>query len=241
MPRTNARRTTNAEAPSPLAVVAYLRVSTEDQQLGPDAQRAAIQTWAGRNGAVVVAWHVDHGVSGAAPLAARPALLAAVAGLAAGEAAALVVAKRDRLARDVVEATLIEREVARHGGRVVSADGIGAGDGPEAALLRGIVDLFAQHERALIRARTAAALGVKKARGERVGMVPVGYRVAADGRTLEVDPVEAEILAAVRELRAAGMSLRAIAAELARLDFATRKGGPISHTQVARIIAREAA
>ena len=115
MPRTNARRTTNADTlpAADLAVVGYLRVSTEDQHLGPEAQRAAVLAWAGRNGARVVAWHTDHGVSGAAPLAQRPALLAAVAALAAGEAAALVVAKRDRLARDVVEATLIEREVAR--------------------------------------------------------------------------------------------------------------------------------
>jgi site-specific DNA recombinase len=237
MPRTTARKT----AAAALAVVGYLRVSTEDQHLGPDAQRASILAWAGREGATVVGWHVDHGVSGAAPLDARPGLMAAVAALAAGEASALVVAKRDRLARDVVVAALIEREVARHGAQIVSADGIGDGAGPEAILMRGIMDNVAQYERALIRARTTAALAVKKARGERVGMVPVGYRVAADGRTLEVDPVEAEIIAAVRELRAAGMSLRAIAAELARLDFATRKGGPISHTQVARIIAREAA
>jgi len=33
------------------------------------------------------------------------------------------------------------------------------------------VDVFAQYERAVIRARTRAALGVKKARGERVGSV----------------------------------------------------------------------
>lgn len=235
MPRkTTARKTTAAAG----AVVGYLRVSTEDQHLGLDAQRASILAWAGREGATVVAWHVDHGVSGAAPLDARPALLAAVAALAAGEASALVVAKRDRLARDVVVAALIERECARHGARVVSADGIGAGTGPEAVLMRGIMDLVAEYERALIRIRIIGALKVKQTRGERTGGVPVGYRVAADGRTLEADPVESEILAAVRDLRDAGMSLRGIAAEMARLGFATRKGGPIGHTQVARILDR---
>jgi hypothetical protein len=89
-------------------------------------------------------------------------------------------------------------------------------------------------------ALTREALAVKKARGERTGGLPVGYRVAADGRTLEVDPVEAEILAAVRELRAAGLSLRAVTEGLARAGFTTRKGGAIGHTQVARILAREA-
>jgi DNA invertase Pin-like site-specific DNA recombinase len=35
-------------------------------------------------------------------------------------------------------------------------------------LMRGLVDLFAQYERALIRSRTKAALAVKKGRGERL-------------------------------------------------------------------------
>jgi len=39
--------------------VAYLRVSTEDQKLGPEAQRAAIEPWAAREGVQVAAWHVD--------------------------------------------------------------------------------------------------------------------------------------------------------------------------------------
>jgi DNA invertase Pin-like site-specific DNA recombinase len=85
-----------------------------------------------------------------------------------------------------------------------------------------------------------AALAAKQARGERTGGVPVGCRVAADGRTLEADPVEAELVAAIHSLRAAGLSLRAIGAELARLGITTRKGGPIQTTQIARIITRGA-
>ena len=49
--------------------------------------------------------------------------------------------------------------------------------------MRGIVDVFAAYEREVIRARTRAALGVKRARGERTGEIPYGYRVAA-GRAL---------------------------------------------------------
>ena len=49
---------------NPLSAVAYLRVSTDEQKLGPEAQRAAIQSWANREGVSVVAWHTDAGVSG---------------------------------------------------------------------------------------------------------------------------------------------------------------------------------
>lgn len=84
-------------------------------------------------------------------------------------------------------------------------------------------------------ALTRAALQAKKARGERTGAVPVGCRVGADGRTLESDPAEAEIVAAVVRARAAGLSIRAIVAELAAAGMRTRRGGEIQSTQVARI------
>ena len=45
--------------------MAYIRVSTEDQALGPEAQRAAIENWAARQGVQVLSWHIDQGVGGA--------------------------------------------------------------------------------------------------------------------------------------------------------------------------------
>jgi hypothetical protein len=75
MPRT---RRNNA---NPAAAVAYLRVSTDDQALGPEAQRAAIEAWAAARGVAVVAWFCDQGVSGAAAIDKRPALLDALAAL----------------------------------------------------------------------------------------------------------------------------------------------------------------
>jgi DNA invertase Pin-like site-specific DNA recombinase len=220
--------------------VAYIRVSTDDQKLGPDAQRAAILAWAGREGVEIVGWHTDHGVSGAAPLDRRPGLMAALAGV--GKTTDLVVAKTDRLARDVMLAAMVERMVERAGGRVLSADGVGNGGGPEAALMRSMVHAFAQYERALIAGRTRVALAAKAAKGERVGAVPVGYTVADDGRTLERDTgAEGALVAAVIDAHARGLSLRAIAVELAAAGHTTRAGGAVQPTQVRRILAREVA
>lgn len=232
-----ARRTPTADA---TRAVAYLRVSTDEQHLGPEAQRAAIQRWADAHGVTVVAWHEDHGVSGGAALERRPALLAALDELGDGDGAGvLVVAKRDRLARDVVVAAMVERLAERSGARIVSADGAGNADGPEGMLMRGIVDLFAQYERALIRARTTAALAVKKARSERVGTVPFGWRLAADGVALVPDPTEAATVSRVRELRAAGVSIRGIVAELASEGHEARTGRPVSKGTVENILRRE--
>lgn len=228
-------------APNALRAVAYLRVSTDEQALGPEAQRAAIEAWAARAGVAIVAWHLDQGVSGGAALDRRPALLAALDGLETTGAGLLVVAKRDRLARDVVLAAMIERLAARTGARVVSAAGEGSDDGddPSALLMRRMVDAFAEYERALIRARTRAALAVKSARGERVGQVPFGFRVAADGVALERDEGEQAALATIRALRLDGLSFERIAAELNTRGVPAR-GARWHKTTVVRL-AREAA
>ncbi|MBK7398982.1 MAG: recombinase family protein [Myxococcales bacterium] len=219
----------------PKTAVAYLRVSTDEQHLGPEAQRAAIESWAAREGVSVVAGHVDQGISGAAGLDARPALVAALASLRANSAGLLMVAKRDRLARDVVVAATIERAAAGAGARVVSADGTANGGTDADAFMRTILDGAAQYERALIRSRTRAALAAKKAKGERVGTVPYGFRLAADGVSLEADEAEQGVIAVVRDLRAAGLSVRATVAALASKGLVSRKGTPFGVTQVQRI------
>lgn len=71
-------------------------------------------------------------------------LVAALAELRAVDAGLFLVAKRDRLARDVVVAALIERDVAAAGARVAAADGAGNGATPSDALMRGMLDLFAR-------------------------------------------------------------------------------------------------
>lgn len=229
-PRSSSPRTDATKA------VAYLRVSTEDQQLGPEAQRAAIEAWAKREGVTVVAWHTDHGVSGAAHLDNRPGLMDALDSVKHHRAGRLVVAKRDRLARDVMAAGAIERLMQHAGARIYSADGVDGGDGPEGMLLRGVVDLFAAYERSLIRARTKAALARKKVRGERVGSVPLGSRVASDGVSLEEDPDEAQAVARVLELRAEGLSYARIAVAMNDEGWPTRTGGPWHAQQALRIV-----
>jgi DNA invertase Pin-like site-specific DNA recombinase len=238
MPRRAA--TSTSSTPGPVRVVGYVRVSTDEQRHGPRAQRDALEAWCAANGAELVAVEADHGVSGAASLDKRPGLLAALDAVEAHGAAVLLVAKRDRLARDVIVGATVERLAERAGARVVSADGAGEGEGPEAMFMRRIVDAFAEYERQIIAARTRAALRAKAARGERVGAVPVGSRVAADGVRLEVDPVEAEAVELIGRLRAAGVSIRQIAAELNARGLEAR-GKRWHPTTVARVLARVAA
>lgn len=197
----------------PSRVVGYVRVSTDAQELGPEAQRAALLRWCAEHGAELVAVGEDV-VSGAADVAKRPGLLSAVAQLAEHRAGVLLVARRDRLARDAVASAVIERLAERQGARVLSACGTGNGDGPEARLMRGVVDLFAEYERDVIRGRTRAALAAKKARGELTGNAPIGWRVGPDGVHLEPDPAESSAVALIYELRGRGATIAGIARHL---------------------------
>lgn len=220
--------------------VAYLRVSTEEQNLGPEAQRAAIEAWAAREGIRIASWHLDKGISGGADIADRPGLVAAIGELRMAGAGVLVVAKRDRLARDVYIATAIERAAEQSGARVSCADGTANGDTPADAFMRAILDAAAAYERALIRARTKAALAAKRAKGELTGSAPLGFRVADDGVHLEEDPTEQGVLRIVRTLRSSGHSHRHIVRILMERGVVSRAGTPLRQSQVARILARAA-
>lgn len=220
---------------SPTLGVGYIRASTTDRRLGPEVQRAAIEDWARRGGIRVVAWHLDHGVSGGSDVDARPGLTRALVDLREHQAGVLAVAKRDRLARDVGIAIAIERAVAKQGARVVSVDGTGNGDDPSDELMRVVLAGMAQYERALIRARTRAALQAKRAKGFRAGEIPFGF-VADDEGRLHPCPREQEVIVEIARLRTGGLSLRAIVRACEERGFCSRAGTPFGLTQIARLV-----
>jgi DNA invertase Pin-like site-specific DNA recombinase len=196
----------------PKVAVAYLRVSSDEQQV--QQQQDQIERWAQAHGVRVESWHADKDVSGASPVDKRPALHAALAAARTCKAGLLVAWKRDRLARDTGTAVAIERIAEEVGVKVVTADGLDVADSPEGQLVRGMIDLIAQYERALIRVRTRVALQAKKRRGECVGTAPYGYE-AVGGKLVPL-ATEQATLGRMRELKAAGLSNRAIAMVLER-------------------------
>jgi DNA invertase Pin-like site-specific DNA recombinase len=224
-----------------MRAVGYLRVSTDEQSasgLGLDAQRAAIVAAAARAKLELVHVFADEGVSGSVAPLERPELARALEQLRRGEL--LLVAKRDRLGRDLVQVALLERELRRRGVRVVSAAGEGTeNDDPSSLLQRRIVDVFAEHERDVIRSRTRAALRAKRARGERAGAVPFGF-VALEGGRLVEDLDEQKALAFMREKRASGAGWKAIARALRASSFRPKRAKAWSPSSVRSILATDA-
>lgn len=135
--------------------VSYLRVSTSGQAesgLGLEAQRRAVHEYLARESFQLVAEFVEVESGGRND---RPQLAAAI-DACKRDKAALIIAKLDRLARNVVFiSTLMESRIT-----------FVAADNPHAnKLMIHMLAAFAEHERDQIRARTRAALAAAKARG----------------------------------------------------------------------------
>lgn len=218
----------------------YVRVSTDEQArsgLGLESQRDAVRKASKHDGHVVDSIFEDAGVSGSVPPLERPGFRALFEGVARGDR--VYVAKRDRLGRDYIEVGLVERELRRRRVVVVSAAGEGGeGDDPSSALMRGVTDLFAEHERAMIRDRIKRALAAKRAKGEVLSNnPPFGTKIGKDGKRLIADIREVRCIQLVLRKRRSGFSMRQIVRDLARAGYRSRTGKrPLNVTQVWRII-----
>ena len=204
-----------------------------------DAQRAKVEAYAGLYDLDLVAVEVDAGAS-AKSLSHRPALDRALAMLEAGEADALLVVKLDRLTRSVRDlGELVDRFQA--GGWALLSVGEQVDTRTAGGrLVLNVLASVSQWEREAIGERTRVALAHKRTLGERVGAVPFGSRLAADGIHLEAEPQEQAALRLILSLRADGLTLRAIAAKL-NADNVPARGARWHPTTIARLVKREAA
>ena len=100
--------------------------------------------------------------------------------------------------------------------------------------------MVSQWEQEAIGERTRDARQHKRRKGECVGNIQFGYRLAADAKHLEVDPAEDAILTEIRQLRKHGGTLRGIAASLNGRTWRTRRGTAWRHEHIARIIKQTA-
>ena len=238
MPRPRLRATTQGDL-GRVAFVAYYRVSTDQQGrsgLGLEGQRAAVEPFvAGQNGTVVAEFiEVESGRK-----KDRPQLLAALSACRS-QRATLVVAKLDRLARNVAfVSNLMESNVEFR-----------AADMPTVNRLTvHILAAVAEEEARMISARTKAALAAAKARGVKLGnprLKAGDYRMSTRGhhaQALRSRQRAADLLPHVRTSQSEGnVSLRQIADDLTAKGIKAPGGGEVwGATQVRRVLERSPA
>ncbi len=216
--------------------IVYIRVSTDEQKIGIEAQRQVLGEYCRKRRHQIDAEYIDENVSGGLDIDKRPALLDVLDDLSNNPGTTLVVAKRCRLARDSYVAAMVYRLVNREKCTVECADGVANGNTPEDILLRGMLDLFAQYERELIRARTRAAMAAKKKRFEYTGgKVPYGYDMGDESR-LKPNPDEQRNISRAKTLRRFGFSLNDIAVQMNREGLVARNMKPWNKIRIRTLL-----
>ncbi len=219
-------------------VVTYIRVSTAKQGrsgLGIEAQRAALARFVETEGCELLAEYVEVETGkGADAIERRPQLATALAIARKGKAAVLV-AKLDRLSRNVA---FISDLMARRVPFIVAE--LGADADP---FMLHLYAALAEKERHLIAARTRAALAARKAQGVKLGN-PTNL-AAAGAKGVETqragaDAFATNVLPIVRQMQAAGLTTpRAIAQALNDRGVRTARGGDWHDSTVRNLLSRE--
>lgn len=225
-------------------IVTYFRVSTVKQGqsgLGLEGQQAATDAFVARRGCRVVGTYteVESGKK-----ADRPQLAKALAH-AKRSKATLVVAKLDRLARNVhFMSSLMESSVdfvaidLEHANRLTIH----------------ILSAVAEGEAKAISDRTKSALQAAKARGTLLGSARPGHwdgleakrlegsakgaKASAEVRSKAADEAYVDLVPTIKELRDSGKSLRQIAESLNAEGHTTRTGKEWNAVQVSRVLER---
>jgi site-specific DNA recombinase len=222
-----------------MKAIAYIRASTDEQEITLAVQAEKIAAYCIMRRLELAEVIRDAGVSGSVPLGERPAGQQLALALRRHGAVHVVALKLDRLFRDAADALAQTKAWDKAGIALHLCDmGGGAVDtsSPMGRIMLTMLAGFAEFERALIAERTAAAMRHKQAKGEYIGgRAPYGHRLLA-GELVE-DASEQAVIAEARRLKAAGLSLRAIATELQRAGMVARSGQAFTATQVQRMVA----
>lgn len=219
-------------------IIAYLRASTSKQGesgLGLEGQEAAISAFAIQNGGAILASYTE---VESGKIAERRELIKALAH-ARRSKATLVVAKLDRLARNVAFLSAI----------LDSGVEVLACDNPYANRLTiHILAAVAEDETRRISERTKAALAAYKVRGGKLGAAleqcrkltisarrKGGQRSGENSKRLALEAYR-DIVPILKDLKEAGLSLREMAAKMNELGHTTRRGKIWNHVQIARVL-----
>lgn len=213
-------------------LVPYYRVSTDKQGqsgLGMEAQQALVEAYAKFSGCTIVAsfTEVESGKRDD-----RPELAKAIA-LAKRSKATLVIAKLDRLGRDVHFISGLLKQ---------GVDFVAADSPHDDTFIQQIKATFAEEELRKISERTKAALAAYKARGGVLGKPEnLTHEDRQKGASVNRDAAVtayATLAPLLHQYRLEGLSLGKIAQRLNDLGRPTRTGAPWTSMAVKRVLDR---
>lgn len=218
-------------------VVAYIRVSTDGQvgedKFGLDVQRQQIEDYCRKNDMNILKWYSDEGESGAKY---RPGFDEIVFGEVTNPPyEAVVVAKSDRVARDINIYFAYQGLLLRKNIELISICEDFGQFGVFANMLKAFTLTCAEIERDSINKRTSAGRAVKSSKGGYAGgRAPFGYRV--DNHRLVIEPKEAEVVRTIFRMKdEEGATYQAICDKLNAQGITNKSGTKFSISTIQTI------
>lgn len=218
-------------------VVSYIRVSTDgqcgDDKFGLDVQRDQVRKYCDMHGMTIIDEYRDEGESGAKE---RPGFDSIVYGEASNPPIeAVVVAKSDRVARDINIYYYYKMMLMKKNIKLISVAEDFGNMGVFASMLEAFTLCVAEMERDNINKRTSGGRTKKASKGGYSGgQAPMGYKVQ-DG-CLVINEEEANVVRKIFEWRDGGATLMSIVEELNDEGYHTRKGNKFVISTVQSIV-----
>lgn len=212
-------------------VSAYLRVSNQQSDTQSiEIQKAQIDSFLSKNPNLkLFRYYVDDGISGAK--LSRPGLDELLNDGRQKKFSVVLVAKMDRLARDLYIQLFLEKELALQKVQLISISEAVNGEGALVSAMRHVVAIFASLEREKIKERLLAGRQIKLKAGKYAGgRLALGY--ISENSELKVDMHDAQIVRAIRKLRMARLSYARIAQKLNAEGFKSKNGKPFGPSTI---------
>lgn len=230
--------TKNGPEGTPRAAIGYARVSTDKQEISPEAQIASIRAYATLKGLALGDIVVDDGVSGGTPIGERPGGAKVIAALASGKVQTVIATKLDRLFRNVIDCLTVVQAWDAKGVALHLIDMGGQSIDTSSSMGRFFLTLMAglaEMERMRIRERTSVVMKHLAKTGRHTGG-PAPYGLVYEDEELREEPHEQAAIALAVKLKATGASLRAIARTLHEKGYVARNGKEFQAVQVRSLL-----
>lgn len=220
--------------------IGYLRVSTDGQvgedKFGLDSQKEQIEKYAKTNDITIVEWLIDDGISGVTEH--RPAFDRIIYGdITNPPYEAVIVAKNDRIARDINVYFYYKMMLKKKNISLVSVSEDFGQFGAFSSILEAFTMCVAEMERANITKRTSMGRAVKSERGGYSGgKAPYGYSSERGSGKLVINPSEVPLIKRIFEIRDNGGTMKDVVQTLKVEGFKTRKGNDFQISTIQYIL-----
>ena len=165
----------------------------------------------------------------------RPGMLRLIELMDSNLCQGVLIVKLDRLTRSVKDLCyLLERYFSKDKILISVQEKIDT-NSAMGRMVMNVVMSISQWEREATSERTKSVLQHKKTKGERIGNIPFGYKLAADGIHLEEDLSEQRVIDFIKTQRSTGKTLAEISVDLANEQLYSRYYKPFNLSQISKM------